>query len=204
MRRFLVETPREFWQTYGGKRFTGGIFWAPDPDKDECSAVDARMIHYGTSGSCSSKVFFCSTLPDQKSIVNMFEVYFFSRWPSKIWVVDNQFYNVNSSKLPPWNQWPEVQKHLTNIATFSTLLDFFLAPMIGSFMDSVGRLPTMMLAMGTSSLLRLCLAAAPSLKLYMSLSCDSMNPQRYVFLSFKRLLLLKTQVQPGQMVGAFG
>eukprot|EP00434_Breviolum_minutum_P032168 symbB.v1.2.028449.t1/scaffold3018.1/size141128/1 len=39
--------------------------------------------------------------------------------------------------------------------------------MIGSFMDSVGRLPTMMLAMGTSSLLRLCLAAAPSLKLYM-------------------------------------
>lgn len=60
-----------------------------------------------------------------------------------------------------------VQKHLTNIATFSTLLDFFLAPMIGSFMDSVGRLPTMMLAMGTSSLLRLSLAAAPSLKLYM-------------------------------------
>lgn len=61
----------------------------------------------------------------------------------------------------------KVQKTLTNIATLSTLLDFFLAPMIGSFMDSVGRLPTMMLAMGCSSLVRFCLAVSPSLKLYM-------------------------------------
>lgn len=61
----------------------------------------------------------------------------------------------------------KVQKTLTNIATLSTLLDFFLAPMIGSFMDSVGRLPTMMFAMGCSSMVRFCLAISPSLKLYM-------------------------------------
>lgn len=100
--------------------------------------------------------------------------------------------------------FPEVQKHLTNIATFSTLLDFFLAPMIGSFMDSVGRLPTMMLAMGTSSLLRLSLAAAPSLKLYMSLSCDLMKSSALCFVVVERKFVAKTQVQPGQMVGAFG
>ena len=60
-----------------------------------------------------------------------------------------------------------VQKTLTNIATLSTLLDFFLAPLVGWFMDSVGRLPTMMLAMGCSSSARLWLARRPSLPFYM-------------------------------------
>ena len=68
----------------------------------------------------------------------------------------------------------KVQKTLTNIATLSTLLDFFLAPMIGSFMDSVGRLPTMMMAMGCSSTVRFCLAVSPSLKLYMCHGCHGL------------------------------
>lgn len=79
-----------------------GFFGPTDPDKDECSSVDARMIHYDrnrglgiwgesaldshevtlvkTSGSCSSKVFFVVVVSRTKNpIVNIFEVYFFSR-----------------------------------------------------------------------------------------------------------------------------
>ncbi|CAJ1385750.1 unnamed protein product [Effrenium voratum] len=60
-----------------------------------------------------------------------------------------------------------VQRALTNVATLSTLLDFFLAPAMGRYMDTVGRLATMMLALGCSAGVRLWLAAAPSLPVYL-------------------------------------
>eukprot|EP00439_Symbiodinium_sp_Y106_P051286 s596_g6.t2 len=59
-----------------------------------------------------------------------------------------------------------VQRISTDISTLSTLLDFVLAPLVGRFMDAFGRMPTMLLAVGSSAVMRLSVATLPSLRLY--------------------------------------
>ncbi|CAE7852716.1 unnamed protein product, partial [Symbiodinium sp. KB8] len=59
-----------------------------------------------------------------------------------------------------------VQRISTDISTLSTLLDFVLAPLVGRFMDAFGRTPTMLLAVGSSAVMRLSVATLPSLRLY--------------------------------------
>jgi len=59
-----------------------------------------------------------------------------------------------------------VQRITTLIGTVSTLVDFFTGPLIGRFIDAVGRLPTMTVALSISGLARLSLALRPSLGAY--------------------------------------
>lgn len=59
-----------------------------------------------------------------------------------------------------------VQQISTSAGTVATLVDFVAGPVLGRFMDSYGRVPTMLLALLSSGGARLAIAARPSLATY--------------------------------------
>jgi len=82
-------------------------------------------------------------------------------------VVDDRRLGANGGEIPTYVH-NRVQKLQTNIMTLSSLLNFFILPFVGRLVDSLGRVPTFVAAVGFSGLGRLLVSLKPSIVTYLT------------------------------------